>query len=378
MSKSRIWGAAGSQRRSLQLLALALIAVVSIMLPTLGGSSGSAVLAQAGPPPLRAHYGHKIQLPGTIPPALHSAKRTGVAKASQQLQLTVVLQLSDPVGLATLVANQRNPKSAQYHKYITPSAFASRYAPTAQSVAAVRQFLTSVGLKVTGVSSNRMLVHATGTVAQAQKAFGVTIASYKLGKRAVYGPTTPPQIPDTLSNIVLTVSGLDNVFKATPQLIHPATSVGASASARPAAAKNATPVPGALAPTDLRSAYDVANLISAGGDGTGQHIAVYELAPYIPNDISSYRTQYSLPSATINNISVDSGVVTCTSGDPTCDNGSGIVEADLDMEVVSALAPNATQDVYTGPNTFSGLLDTYQAIVSANSDPVTTTSWGAC
>lgn len=377
MLKSRIWGTAGSRRRSLQAIALTIIAAVSIALPTLGGSGASTVLAQSGPPPMRAHVGHKVALAGSLPLAVRSAKRTGLANAQQSLQITISLGFSDPVGLATLLAAQRDHSSPQYHKYITPQEFNARFAPTAQSVAAVRQFLTSQGLSVTGVSSNRTIIHAAGSVAQAERAFGVTIATYLLDKRNVYAPTAAPQIPDSLANIVLNVGGLDNILKAKPELVPTASNTPASAR-RAAAAADTNPVPGAFAPADLRGAYDVSSLISAGGTGSGQHIAVFELAPYIPSDVTAYRSQYLLPNPTINNISVDSASNTCVTPGSACDNGSGIVEADLDMQVVSAIAANATQDVYTGPNTYQGLLDTYNAIVAANADPVTTTSWGFC
>ena len=377
MAKSRIWGADGLQGRALQALALAFVAAASIILPAVGGTSGSVALAQQGPPPLRAHVGNTVLLPGALPQALHSAKRLGSENAQMQLQLTISLRFSDPVGLTALVAAQHAHASAQYHQYLTSQAFSLRFSPTAQSVSQVRQFLLSAGLKITGISANRTLIDASGSVAQVERAFGVTINQYQLGKRKVYGPDRPPQIPDTLSNIVLDVGGLNNIFQLHPELA-PSTAATATASAHASARQGGGPVPGAFGPTELRSAYDVASLIGASGTGAGQRVAVYELAPYIPSDITSYRTQYSLPSSTINNISVDGASPTCATPGSACDNGSGILEADLDMQVVSAIAPNATQDIYSGPNTFSGVLDTYNQIVLNNVDAVTTTSWGTC
>jgi kumamolisin len=74
---------------------------------------------------------------------------------------------------------------------------------------------------------------------------------------------------------------------------------------------------------------------------------------------------------------VDGATVTCATPGTSCDT-SGVSEADLDVEVVSALAPSATQDVYTGPNSGQGVLDTYQAIATDNAAKIITTSWGLC
>jgi kumamolisin len=230
----------------------------------------------------------------------------------------------------------------------------------------VRKFLEDAGLHVTGVSANRLLINATGTVAQVEQAFAITISQYHLDGRTVFAPDRSPLIPVALAPSIQGIVGLDNVGQ-----VHPA---GEQALLQPA---QRSAVPPGFTPTDLRSAYDVASLISAGGDGTGQNVAVVEFAPYIPGDLAAFRSHYSLPSATVNNHSVDLATVTCATAGTSCDV-SGISEADLDVEVVSALAPNATQDVYTGPNTGAGELDTYQAIVTDDADTVITTSWGLC
>jgi kumamolisin len=127
----------------------------------------------------------------------------------------------------------------------------------------------------------------------------------------------------------------------------------------------------------LGVAYDVTSLIIGGGTGSGQRVAIFELAPYIPGDFSAFRANYSLPASTVNNHSIDGATVTCAAGNTSCDV-LGVGEADLDLEVVSALAPSATQDVYTGPNTGQGILDTYQAIATDNTAKEITTSWGLC
>ncbi|MGZ6391092.1 MAG: S53 family peptidase [Ktedonobacterales bacterium] len=346
-------------------------------------SSAIGIFA-ASQSPAQAHHlrgnSDKVRVHGTRPHALTGLKADGKADGSQVLQLSVALRLPHAAALSSLIAQQQTPASAKYHHYLTPQGFTDQYAPSASDLAAVRAFLQQHGLKVTAIASNRLFVNAEGTVAQVEQAFGVSIGQYQVGKRQVYAPDQDPIIPDTLATIVAGVSGLDNVGMAQPHYAKPDKVKGASNSAStPGASPHVIyPSPiGGYTPTDLRSAYDVSTLISNGGTGASQRVAVFELAPYIPGDIATYRAQYGLPASTINNHQVDGGIVTCTAG-ASCDNGSGIIEADLDIEVVSALAPNATQDIYTGPNTWPGVNDTYNAIVTQNLAKVVTTSWGLC
>src|SRR6185437_354772 len=58
--------------------------------------------------------------------------------------------------------------------------------------------------------------------------------------------------------------------------------------------------------------------------------------------------------------------------------GSGAIEVELDMEVISAIAPGATQKIYIGPNSTTGVNDTYNKIVTDDLAPVTSISWGEC
>jgi kumamolisin len=342
-------------------LAVALVAL------TISGVSALAGPPQTGPTAHHSRGGHALPITGTIPRALAHGTRDGREDGARQLTLAISLQPQHRAVLDQLILDQQNPKSSNYHKYLSPQAFTDQFGASADAVTAVRAFLQDAGIHVTGVAANRLQINATGTVAQAERAFKITISQYQLNGRTVYAPDGPPFVPDTLAASIMNISGLHNVA-----LYHPLAQRAQQSPALP----NTGPA-GGFDPTELRGAYDVASLISGGGTGSGQRVAVFELAPYIPGDLSAYRTNYSLPASTVNNHAIDSAAVTCATGGTTCDI-AGVGEADLDLEVVSALAPNATQDVYTGPNTDQGVLDTYQAIATDNVAKVITTSWGLC
>jgi kumamolisin len=297
-------------------------------------------------------------IPGHLVPALknlaplNSTTATPALASNQQLQLSIALNLRNPSGLNTLVQAQHDPHSPLYHHYLTPQQFSSMFSPTQATVSQVTSWLQSQGLQVGSVASNHLLIDASGSISTVEQAFAVTISNYKLGGHTVYAPTNEPSVPASLAGLILNVGGLDNVAH-----YHPLNRM-----------ISADGPGGGYTPTQLRTAYNMSSLIS-NADGTGQTIAIFELDGYKASDIKAYLSHYSLGSAKYSNVLVDGA---------TNKAGSGAIEVELDMEVVSAIAPGATQKIYIGPNTNSGVNDTYNRIVSDDIAPVTSTSWGEC
>ncbi len=118
----------------------------------------------------------------------------------------------------------------------------------------------------------------------------------------------------------------------------------------------------------LASAYNFTSAYSSGNLGSGETVALLELAPYQASDISAYQTCYGT-SATVNTIPVGKGAPTGTGGS---------VEDTLDIEDIIGLAPKATIDVYEGPPSSTGIIDTYKAIATADNAQVVSSSWASC
>src|SRR5258708_38078027 len=72
---------------------------------------------------------------------------------------------------------------------LTPAAFTASYAPTAAQAGAVAAYLSGAGFTDVSVASNRLLVTATTTAAQAAAVFNTPIESYRQHGRAVYANT---------------------------------------------------------------------------------------------------------------------------------------------------------------------------------------------
>lgn len=301
-------------------------------------------------------------LPGRhVLPSRAAAVRTRFAAVhetdrQQQLHLSISLNLRQRAALDALLASQNDPTSPAYHHYLTPQQFAAAFGPTQATVDSVVAFLQGQGLTVTQVASNHALITAIGSVANVEKAFGVTLNDYQVDGRIVYAPASDPTVPDALGDAILNIEGLDNLVRFSH----------ASLMGRDVAALGPR---NGYTPAELRSAYDVNALLQHGGTGAGQTTALFELDGYNPTDISTYLTYYQLGTPKYSDVLVDGATNT---------PGVGAVEVELDMEVLSALAPDAAQKVYIGPNTVSGVNDIYNRIVTDNLARVVSISWGSC
>ena len=241
-----------------------------------------------------AASGGRSVIPGHLIPALKHLKPQKATDGNRQLQLAISLQLRNQSALTKLLREQNNPLSPDYHHYLTPQQFTDFFGPTTVGVNKVVAYLRSQGIHVSSVSSNRTLIDASASVATVERAFDTSIADFTLNGRSVYAPTTEPSVPNSLAGLILNIAGLDNVA-----VYHP---LGLSQAVQ-AKMPNLGPG-GGYTPSELRTAYDMNSLISS-SNGTGQTVAIFELDGYLPSDINTYLSQYSLGSAKYSNVLVD-------------------------------------------------------------------------
>ncbi|GCE31644.1 hypothetical protein KDA_71280 [Dictyobacter alpinus] len=302
-------------------------------------------------------------LPGHVIPTLKGVAVQHATAKNNILHLAVSLTLRNQADLTALIAAQNDSNSAYYQHFLTPQQFTSQFGPTQTTVNQVVNFLRSQGLAIDAIAPNNVIIDATGTVAQVEKAFKVTINNYYCSGHIIYAPANNPSVPDALGNAIQSIAGLNNIpwnpqssiyinYKNGRKKIRPLIGPG-----------------GGYTPNELRTAYGADSLINAGYSGTGQTVAIFELDGYKPSDVDTYLSTYNLGPAKYSNVLVDGA--TNTPGDSS-------IEVVLDMEAVSALAPNAAQKIYIGPNNGSGVNDTYNRIVTDNLAKVTSISWGLC
>jgi subtilase family serine protease len=130
----------------------------------------------------------------------------GPAAADSPVSARIYLAGRDPGSLADYAAAVSDPGSRLFHRYLTPAQVRARFGPTARQVAAVRSWLTGIGMHVTSVTAHYVAV--SGTAAQAQRAFGVVWHSYQVDGTTQQSPppSAQPAAPASAATAVLAVA----------------------------------------------------------------------------------------------------------------------------------------------------------------------------
>ena len=274
------------------------------------------------------------------------------------LNLSVTLEPRDPAALDRFVADVTTPGSALYGHYLAPGEFGGRFGADPATAARVTDELRAAGLRPGPPDSNMLSIPVEATAAEAGAAFGTRFARTRLADgRVVHRHTTAASIPLGAAGIV----GLDNW----PRSRH-----GTSAAAPAVTSAPSCPVGGAVtgtwSSTQLASVYGMSSAGLAGG-GAGQTVALYELSDYADSDVTTFQNCAGVR-PTVTRVPVDGG---------TSDK-SGAGEVVLDADIVMGLVPNASILIYVAPNTATGALDEYRAIVNEDRAQVVSVSWGLC
>ncbi|MFI8346187.1 protease pro-enzyme activation domain-containing protein [Streptomyces sp. NPDC085596] len=147
-------------------------------------------------------------LTGTRPLWATAKADKGAAADSAQVKARVYLAGRDAAGLAAYAKAVSDPASPLYGKHLGAKQAQARFGATKAQVAAVKSWLKSAGLTVTGVTPHYVAV--SGDVAAAEKAFGTQLHNYAKGAKTYRAPAKAASVPASLKGAVLTVSGLDN------------------------------------------------------------------------------------------------------------------------------------------------------------------------
>ncbi|HKN20512.1 MAG TPA: protease pro-enzyme activation domain-containing protein, partial [Terracidiphilus sp.] len=317
-------------------------------------------------------------------------------KVADSLPMTdLILVLSrDPAQQAAFdayVASEYDQNSPNYHQWLTPDQIGEQFGPSQTDIQTVTNWLTGHGFTVSQVTRDRMSIRFGGTAAQVQSAFHTEIHNLTVKGEAHIANMSDPQIPASLSTVVIGVKSLHNFF---PKPAHhmgqtvqrdassgmwkrpsPFAATSSTASARTLSSAAPTkPLPqfgitvtgtdGYLvedvSPWDFATIYNVAPLWSASTpiDGKGQTIAIAgtsaidigETSTQVAganglNDINTFRTFFNLPTSNSWNqpiqVSGNSSPLTVCNGTQTGCSLDDLIENSLDVEWSGAVAKSA-------------------------------------
>jgi hypothetical protein len=315
----------------------------------------------------------------------------GEVPAAAAITGEVVLRPRDDAALRAFISEVSNKNSAQYQQYLAPGEFAKRFGPLPGTVAAVRAQLRADGLVVATAVADGMILEFRGSAERVEAAFGTGLRRYHLPDGTTgQAATSNVQLPSAIAGSVSAVVGLNDLVHLRPALRGGPAALGAPTGRQavkaaavplvagaPAACVDATKAAtrnGGLTDDQIAYAYGAFGLYRHADTGVGQHIAVYELEPFLPSDLRTFDTCY-FGSTRATTMAGRVSVLPVDGGQPA---GPGSGEAVLDVEDVSALAPGAHLDVYEAPNSAAGAIDAYSRIVNNDADQMVTTSWGLC
>ena len=142
-----------------------------------------------------------------------TAIRVGHYNLEQNLRLVMSIKAPHMAEEEQFLKEQQTKGSPNFHKFLTAEEWNARFAPSAEDEQKVVDWAQSQGLTVTHRYSHRLIVDLEGPASVIEKVFGVTINSYQVGEDVDFSNDRDPLIPASLSNIVTSVQGMNNIQK---------------------------------------------------------------------------------------------------------------------------------------------------------------------
>ena len=347
--------------KSRALVCLLVIAGISSSLGYAASSSPDRITGEIS-------SGAKIQLRGNVHGSARPEFDLGRADTSRMLHavsLSFQSSAAQQNDLNVFLEQLADPKSANYHKYLTPAQFADRFGMTQNDINKVVSWLQSEGFLNITVSNSRNMVSFDGTVAQVESVFSLEMHNYMVNGVVHLANAGEPSVPAALAASVLSVGHL-NDFAPRPRMkVQPHLTSYISGNHY-------------LSPADFATVYDVSPLYAAGNTGSGQKIAVVGQSTVSTTDLNNFRSAAQLPASSVTMTLIE-GTATRCPGDES--------ESDLDLEWSGGVAKNAsiiflyagldTHDSCGGNRVFN-VMDALQTAVDNNVAPFISISYGLC
>ncbi|MGI3781713.1 MAG: S53 family peptidase [Janthinobacterium lividum] len=343
-----------------------------------------------------------VAIKSTLPRWLPTSKAKIASKAAsvdtaKTLSVRVFLAPkggADALAKAALAVS--TPGSASYGQILTADQFHAGYAPTATAEQSVRTYLAGQGISVTGTAPFRRYVTATATVAQLDKAFGVSLQSFSHLGQKVVAPTTAAVLPAKVAASVLTIDGLDTTQVKMTRHAAPTTEppagfrnakpcskyYGQVAASKQADFKTGLPkfkdttlsyAPCGYTGPQYREAYEGGTSL----DGTGATVAITDAYRWqlIASDANKYASQHGDGSYAAGQLTEN--LPASYNNEEACDPSGWSGEETLDVEAVHAMAPGANIRYYASSSCFDDdFLDTLARVTDEGVAQVVSNSWG--
>jgi len=272
--------------------------------------------------------------------------------------------------LVELIDELHDPRSANFHRWLTARELGERFGPAADDISAIVGWLQSHGLKVNLVYPSGMVMDVTATAGQLREAFHTEIHYYNAHGEQHIANAADPQIPAALAPVVTGFAALHD-FRPRAQMRR----------------HFSFPYQGVelyeLGPSDFATIYNLGPLWDALDPirGAGQTIVVLEDSDMKPADWTLFRADFALSSyaGTFEQIhpQPESGTNNCYDPGTNADES----EAALDAEWSGAVAPDAAIELAScrdTATTFADLIAGQNLLNSSSPPPIMSDSYGGC
>jgi len=281
-----------------------------------------------------------VTIPGSRPRVLDRATDLGRMDGDTKMGPMFLILKPSPEqerALQTLLGQQQDKGSPDYHRWLTPDEFGGAFGVDEADLQKVADWLTNRGFTVQRVARGRRSVSFTGRAENVEEAFRIEMHRYLVGGAGHFSNNTDVRVPAAFGGVAAGLMGLDDFTT------RPGSRIKIQDERRPSTTGQQPPEPEYtgltghyLSPGDFAVIYNTYPLIQQGYDGTGVKIGVVGQSDINLSDVSNFRKMF-LPTNYWNVLPQ----VTAAGDDPGITGGGNEVEADLDVEWAGAVAPGA-------------------------------------
>jgi subtilase family serine protease len=304
------------------------------------------------------------------------AQLVGKLPATQTLRFDIVLPLRDRAGLQNFLQELYDPSSPSYHQFLKPKEFTARFGPSQEDWDALVAFAKASGFEVVGGTRDSRDLWLSGTVANVEKAFHVSMGVYQdpTEDREFFAVDREPTVD--LPFQLWHVTGLDNDSRPHPLYVKKSDYAKAHGIDPDQVVSHATTGSGPSASflgSDMRAAYYGGTALT----GSGQTIGLFE---FLGTDLADLTTYYK----NVGQTEPYTPTLISTGGYSTsCTESSGCddTEQTLDMTQAMGMAPGSEMLYMYVCGNASSISDTacISAMVTTTDAPLSkqiSCSWG--
>ena len=317
--------------------------------------------------------------PGRVPDLVLKSHKIAQLKTSQPLNLVIAFEVPKEQELRKLITELYDPNSTNYHKWLSPEDFGSRFGRSEAEINTAINWLLSQGFTIEQTWPNRLAISFSASTELIEKAFDIEINEYKdKDKRNFYSNNQLPKLPKELTSITSSIYGLNNAYLySTNSKLHPFASeqqkmlqdaIKSGRKLEKDFRVGNSPI--FFGPDDLALAYNIAPISDSGIQGQGQRVAIIIDSNVLDDDINLHRQLFGLPFTEVKRF-VPPGL------EMPRVRFQG--EAELDIDSVSLIAPMAEINLVLIPElTTKNIFLAEQFIINTLKIPIVSESFGGC